>query len=236
MRGAGAKVWAVSIVAVIVVSRWWNTPPADTVTAPGSPSRGRVEELLGLVTVVASRPHPGGYDRGCEGAQRCVFGPAWSDDHPGPEGHDGCDTRNDVLAVALREVVFRPGSGNCIVVSGELDDPYTGAHIPFRRADAAAVHIDHIFPLAAAWDHGASGWSPELRRQFANDVVYNLLAVDGPTNLDKSDHTPAEWLPPAAGRRCWYAGRYLTVAVRYSLTISIDDHRALAAAATTCPP
>jgi len=223
------------IVVVIAVSWWWTLPSSGTGTAPGSPSRSQVEDLLGRVDVVAARPHPGGYDRDCGAARGCVFGPAWSDDHPGPEGRDGCDTRNDVLAATLREVVFRPGTGNCIVVSGVLDDPYTGARVPFRRADAQAVHIDHIFPLAAAWDHGAFAWTPALRRQFANDVVHNLLAVDGPTNMDKSDHTPAEWLPPAAGRRCWYAGRYLTVAVRYALTISVDDHRALAAVATTCP-
>ena len=127
---------------------------------PGSPSRALIDELLEAVTVVAVRPHPGGYERDCGGGGRCVFGEAWTDEHPGPGGHDGCDTRNNVLARDLRGVVFRPGSDNCIVTAGTLDDPYTGARVHFQRAHANAVHIDHIYPLAAAWDHGAAAGLP----------------------------------------------------------------------------
>ncbi len=72
-------------------------------------------------------------------------------------------------------------------------------------------------------------------RRFANDITYNLVAVDGQANLDKRDGTPAQWLPPAPGYRCWFAGRYLTVAVRYALPITVDDHRALVGAAESCP-
>ncbi|WP_280203843.1 ATP-binding domain-containing protein, partial [Nocardia farcinica] len=33
--------------------------------------------------------------------------------------------------------------------------------LEFRKADARDVQIDHVYPLAAAWDLGAAGWSPE---------------------------------------------------------------------------
>ncbi|MGC5163120.1 HNH endonuclease family protein [Rhodococcus sp. 105337] len=208
--------------------------PADD-PVPGSPPREQLAALLGQVTVWPDRPRESGYERGCGPGEGCVFGPAWSDDHAGEGGHDGCDTRNNVLARDLREPAFRPGTDACVVVSGTLHDPYTGARVDFRRSEARAVHVDHIYPLAAAWDFGAARWPADLRRQFANDIAYNLVAVDGPANEDKSDHTPAHWMPPAAGYRCWFAGRYLTVAVRYGLPITSGDHRALADAAGSCP-
>jgi hypothetical protein len=235
MRGGNAKWWVAAVVIAMIVSWWYDFSPQATDPVPGSPSRSVIDELLTAVTVVPERPHPGGYDRDCGSGAGCVFGQAWTDEHPGPGGHDGCDTRNNVLARDLREVVLRPGSGDCIVTAGTLDDPYTGARVDFQRAYANAVHIDHIYPLAAAWDHGASTWTAELRRQFANDVPYNLIAVDGAANMTKRDHTPSGWLPPAPGYRCWFAGKYLTVALRYGLPITVEDHGALTDAAETCP-
>lgn len=235
MRGGNAKWWVPVVVIAMVVSWWLDPSPRTTGPAPGSPSRALIDELLAAVTVVPGRPHPGGYERECGSGGGCVFGEAWTDEHPGPGGHDGCDTRNNVLARDLRDVVFRQGSGDCIVTAGTLDDPYTGTRVHFQRTHANAVHIDHIYPLAAAWDHGAASWPAELRRQFANDVVYNLIAVDGAANMTKRDHTPAAWLPPATGYRCWFAGKYLTVALRYGLPITMEDHGSLADAAQTCP-
>ncbi|MGW2664558.1 HNH endonuclease family protein [Nocardia tengchongensis] len=202
--------------------------------APGSPTRAQLERLLADVISVPHRPRPGGYQRGCGGGQGCVFGPAWTDDHDGPGGHDGCDSRNTVLARQLTAVSFRPGD-TCVVVAGALDDPYTGRRIAFARAAAKAVQIDHVYPLAAAWDLGASGWPPARRVRFANDVDYNLLAVDGKTNQDKGDRTPADWLPPARANRCFYAGKYLTAANRYGLPVTAADRSALAGVARGCP-
>lgn len=202
--------------------------------APGSPGRAQLEQLLGAVRVVAERPHPGGYERDCGAGQGCVFGPAWSDDHDGPGGRDGCDTRNNVLARQLTEVDYRPGTHGCVVQSGRLADPYTGARIVFRRENARQIPVDHIYPLAAAWDLGAAAWPPQQRIEFANDIDYNLQATEHSANTAKSDSTPAEWLPPARAGHCYYAGRYLTVALRYRLPITAADHAVLRDIAATC--
>ncbi|MFF0637632.1 HNH endonuclease family protein [Nocardia sp. NPDC004151] len=202
--------------------------------APGSPTRVQLERLLTAVVTVPARPRPGGYQRGCGDGQGCVFGPAWTDDHDGPGGHDGCDSRNSVLARQLAEVVLRPGDA-CVVVAGALNDPYTGRRIAFERAAAKTVQIDHVYPLAAAWDLGAAGWPVARRVRFANDVDYNLLAVDGKTNQDKGDRTPGDWLPPARANRCFYAGKYLTAANRYGLPVTAADRAALAGVARGCP-
>lgn len=209
------------------------TPRADR-PAPGSPPQAEIERLLGEVSVVPERPHVGGYERGCGTGEGCVFGPAWSDATNAPLAHNGCDTRDDVLASDLRRVRYRPGTGGCVVIAGVLDDPYTGERIEFRKSDAIAVQIDHVYPLAAAWDMGAHEWTNARRRRFANDVDVELLAVDGPANQRKGDGTPQDWVPSAAAYRCFYAAKYLTVAVRYRLPVTVDDHEVLARTARRC--
>ncbi|MFC7449567.1 HNH endonuclease family protein [Rhodococcus daqingensis] len=213
-----------------VLDRFAPTPQP----APGSPSRAQIEQLLAAVRIVDGRTKAGGYERGCRAGQACVFGPAWSDDHAGPGGHDGCDTRNNVLARDLTEVRFRSGSRDCVVVAGVLADPYTGRSLRFSKNAAKDVQIDHIYPLAAAWDLGAARWPAERRLEFANDITYNLLAVDGAVNQSKGDSTPAEWLPPDPGHHCYYAGKYLTTAVHYDLPVTAADQDALSRVAATC--
>ncbi len=92
----------------------------------------------------------------------------------------------------------------------------------------------HVFPLAAAWDFGANSWTPALRMRFANDTSLNLLAVNGPDNQSKGDSTPGEWLPPNPAYQCFYAGKYLTVAISYGLPVSRADHSALTELTTRC--
>nr|WP_156112084.1 HNH endonuclease family protein [Prescottella defluvii] len=208
--------------------------PSISAPAPGSPTRTAVDDLLARVQVVTSRPDAPGYERGCKAGQGCVFGPSWSDDHSGPAGHDGCDTRNNVLAADLTDVTFRDGTGDCVVIAGVLADPYSGRTIEFTKQDAGAVQIDHVYPLAAAWDMGAAAWSPERRRDFANDVTYNLLAVSGPENQAKRDSTPSRWLPPDPAFHCFYVGKYLGAAVHWGLPITTADRDAIADVAAGC--
>ncbi|WP_411157250.1 HNH endonuclease family protein [Nocardia terpenica] len=228
-RGWGRAALAAVVLVAVLLAAGCSLGPGGP-PAPGSPSRAELERLLAAVRIVDSRPHPGGYERGCGADQGCVFGPAWTD-----VNRSGCDARNSVLARQLAEVRVRPDTGGCVVVAGVLRDPYTGRRIEFRRAQAREVQIDHVYPLAAAWDMGASNWPLPQRVRFANDVELNLLAVDGATNEDKRDRTPAEWLPPARPYRCFYAGKYLTTATRYDLPVTRADRDALARVARRCP-
>lgn len=225
---------AVLVGALVAGCGLFGGSDSSTTAAPGSPTRAQIEDLLASVQTVDGRTKAGGYQRGCKADQSCVFGPAWSDDHPGPGGHDGCDTRNNVLARDLTEVRFKSGTRDCVVTSGLLADPYTGRSLRFSKSEAKAVQIDHVYPLAAAWDLGASHWSPELRQTFANDITYNLLAVDGQENQSKGDSTPASWLPPNPAYHCFYAGKYLSAAAEYDLPITAGDRDALRRVATTC--
>lgn len=148
------------------------------------------------------------------------FGEAWDD-----VDRNGCDTRNDVLARDLRDVAFAKNSPRCVVASGTLDDPYTAKRISFVRGERSAdVQIDHVVPLSDAWQKGAQHWSAERRRDFANDPA-NLLAVDGPANLEKGDGDLATWLPPRRTYRCEYAVRVVEVKAEYGLWMTDAEHR-----------
>ncbi|WP_315098774.1 HNH endonuclease family protein [uncultured Cellulomonas sp.] len=152
------------------------------------------------------------------GYARERFGQAWAD-----VDRNGCDTRNDVLRRDLMQTVVQ----DCVVQRGTLDDPYTGAPIPFARGpDSAAVQIDHVVALSDAWQKGAQGWTPAAREAFANDPA-NLLAVDGPANQEKGAGDAATWLPPNRGYRCVYALRQVRVKAAYGLWVTAAERDAL---------
>lgn len=188
---------------------------------------------LEQLPVVPARPRPGGFDRSCKSGRGCVFGPAWSDDVDVDGGHNGCSTRNDVLRRDLSSVSAKPGARGCVVVAGILHDPYTGVVVEFTKGNAGAINIDHVFPLAAAWDLGAAGWSSKRRQDFANDPR-NLLAVSASANAAKGDRTPGDWAPDVPAGRCLYALRYVETATAYRLPVTPQDKAGLRAALLEC--
>ncbi|BBX03397.1 hypothetical protein BST36_06000 [Mycolicibacterium moriokaense] len=226
--------WLLAIVAVAVlvavqathssIERSQFIASADTPTLePG------VDPLAGIA-VIPLRIR--GYDY-----RRDAFGDSWTDDNPAPGGHNGCDTRNDILDRDLVDKTY-VSIKRCptAVATGLLHDPYTNAEIAFTRGEqtGAAVQIDHIVPLALAWDLGARYWTDEQRLRFANDPA-NLLAVAGGANQDKGDREPASWMPSNTAFRCQYAIQFIEVLRGYALPIDAPSATALRDAAATCP-
>ena len=158
------------------------------------------------------------------GYDRDAFGTPWKD-----VDHNGCPTRDDILARDLDDVKKRD---KCTVISGELDDPYSGKTITFTKSHAMEVQIDHIFPLGLAWRMGADDWTEDRRAELANDRD-NLLAVSGRPNMQKSDHGPSEWQPPKAFQ-CTYAEKFIGVADEYHLAVTRADHSELGDMLDTC--
>ncbi|HIW90111.1 MAG TPA: HNH endonuclease family protein [Candidatus Corynebacterium avicola] len=183
-----------------------------------------VARALTELTVVDRRVHVLGYTREHFGG--------WADHwYEHAAGAGMCSTRGIVLletfggtasptAEATTEQV-----GSCPTATGTATDLYSGQ--PLTPQD---VEVDHVVPLAVAWDHGAHAWPRHHRVDFANDRELNLLAVSGEQNRHKSDGSLSEWSPPHAGTACAYAARYLSVAVRYSLSITKDDKEAAGSA------
>ncbi|SET59306.1 GmrSD restriction endonuclease domain-containing protein [Geodermatophilus poikilotrophus] len=164
------------------------------------------------------------------GYERDRFGDGWAD-----TDRNGCDTRNDVLARDLTGERFRSGS-DCVVVSGTLEDPYSGRTIEFRRGEETSddVQIDHVVALSDAWQKGAQGWDADRRTTFANDPL-NLLAVDGPLNMQKGDGDAATWLPPNTAYRCAYVARQVAVKTGYGLWATRAERNAAATVLAGCP-
>lgn len=211
-------------------------PPAPEAPSPAAPPAGAPPDLVAAARIglpllpVKGRAPKTGYDR-------ALFGQAWSDDVTVAGGHNGCDTRNDTLARDLQDIVFRPGTHYCVVLSGTLLDPYSGETIPFTRGKGTsqAVQIDHIVALSDAWQKGAQQISEEQRRNLANDPL-NLQAVKGVVNQQKSDGDAATWLPPNTEYRCEYAARQVVVKQEYGLWVTPAEHDALDRQLATCAP
>lgn len=192
-----------------------TTPTEDGAAPAGDPDGAVAAALATLDTLeVKGRAPKTGYDRE-------QFGPAWKD-----VDRNGCDTRNDILARDLTDITLKPGS--CRVLSGTLDDPYTGQVINFVRGQntSTAVQIDHLVALSDAWQKGAQQLSPERREQLANDPA-NLLAVDGPANMQKRDGDAATWLPANKPYRCTYVAKQIDVKAAYTLWVTQAEKDAM---------
>lgn len=160
------------------------------------------------------------------GYTRAQFGDGWSK-------VGNCDTRNIILHRDLKTVVV---SGDCKVMSGSLDDPYTGKTILFTRGEQTSddIQIDHVVALSNAWQTGAQQLTPAERIALANDPL-ELVAVDGPANQAKGDGDAATWLPPYKPFRCQYVARQIAVKSKYKLWITQAESDAMRRVLGVCP-
>ena len=165
------------------------------------------------------------------GYTRDQFGQAWAD-----IDRNGCDTRNDILKRDLTEIVYKPGTRNCVVASGTLVDRYSGETINFVRGNVTSmeVQIDHVVALSNAWQTGAFKLSAEQRKALANDPM-NLFAVKGRLNSQKGDGDAATWLPPLKSFRCTYVAQQIAVKAKYSLWVVAPEKAAMSAILAKCP-
>ena len=186
----------------------------STINTPSGSAAAALNEL-----VVKGRAPKTGY-------ARTQFGDGWA-------SKNGCDMRNIILKRDLTNVTE---NDKCQVVSGRLNDPYTGKTIHFMRGAGTSddVQIDHVVALSDAWQTGAQQLSPQTREQLANDPL-ELLAVDGPANQQKSDGDTATWLPPNKSFRCQYVARQVAVKKKYQLWVTNAEKDAIAKILIACP-
>lgn len=78
---------------------------------------------------------------------------------------------------------------DCYPTSGSWYSEFDGE----TRTSPSDISIDHVVALSEAWHSGASGWTTDRRRAFANDLTGpQLIAVTAEVNISKSGHDPAE--------------------------------------------
>lgn len=141
---------------------------------------------------------------------------------------DGCSTRNEVLIEEADDPVT-VGSG-CSLSGGRWYSYYDGV----SWTATGDVDIDHLVPLAEAWDSGASGWSAGERESYANDLGdrRSLVGVTDDVNQAKGDQDPAEWLPEL--QQCRYLGEWVAVKIRWGLSVDPAERSALSSLASGC--
>ncbi|MGW6015837.1 HNH endonuclease family protein [Streptomyces sp. NPDC055210] len=200
--------------AALIVLPYATVPPAHA--AESLPLAAAVDRLT-----------PGTESR--EGYQRTSF-KHWN---AGTNPTDGCNTRAEVL---LAEAVDAPDVGpGCQLTGGRWWSYYDATWV----TTASGLDIDHMVPLAEAWDSGASTWTPQRREAYANDqeAETSLVAVTGRSNRSKSDKDPANWMPPAPDEtvRCTYAAQWVGTKLRWNLTADDTELTALRDIANGCP-
>jgi hypothetical protein len=190
-------------------------PPGSTAstTRPAQPSPGDPTAVL-----VGLRVAPEGARTGY---QRELF-KHWVD-----ADRDTCDTREEVLiAESLSTAQVDPYG--CKVLEGDWFSSYDG----LTFTDPSELDIDHMVPLAEAWDSGASAWDAGRRQSFANDLDHSeaLRAVSASSNRSKGDLDPGQWKPTRDAAWCEYANDWVTVKKVWDLTADeneVDDLRVM---------
>ncbi|MDT0441689.1 HNH endonuclease family protein [Streptomyces sp. DSM 41886] len=188
------------------------TGPAAQAALPTPVSAATARSYLASLTVTSEDRT--GYDRD-------LF-PHWSS-----QGSN-CNTREVVLQ---RDGSNVETDSSCAAVSGSWYSVYDGA----TWSAASDVDIDHLVPLAEAWDSGADSWTTSRREAFANDLSRpQLIAVTDNVNQSKGDQDPAEWLPPRGGYHCIYARAWVHVKHHYGLSVDSAEKSALTGILNGC--
>jgi hypothetical protein len=139
-----------------------------------------------------------------------------------------CNTRETVLKRDGTNVVT---NSSCASTSGSWYSPFDGA----TWTAASDVDIDHLVPLAEAWDSGAGSWTSAKRQSFANDLTRpQLLAVTDNVNQSKGDKDPAEWMPSRTAYACTYVRAWVQVKYYYGLSVDSAEKSKLSSVLSGC--
>ena len=141
---------------------------------------------------------------------------------------DGCHARNEVLIEEADDPVT-VGAG-CSLSGGRWFSYYDRV----SWTSTSDVDIDHMVPLAEAWDSGARGWSSSLREAYANDLgdYRTLVGVTDNVNQAKGDQDPADWMPTYD--TCRYLREYVAVKLRWRLSVDSTEKSAIQSLSSGC--
>lgn len=193
-----------------------NTQQSQSVKKPTIVATGSAAKTLETLAVKGRAPKTD--------YSRSQFGSGWAT-------VNGCDTRNIILHRDLQSTELNE---KCQVVSGTLQDSYTGTTIVFTKENSSVVQIDHVVALSDAWQTGAQQLAKTERVKLANDPL-ELIAVQGDANQQKSDGDAATWLPSNKPFRCEYIARQIAVKQKYTLWVTPAEKQAMSDVLSSCP-
>ncbi|WP_199829050.1 hypothetical protein [Streptomyces rimosus] len=152
-----------------------STDPSHDGPKPPKPGAPSAPGGLALVKAVdqlkAARENRSGYTRD-------AF-KLWVD-----ADHNGRDARQEVL---LAEAVKKPCRGkDCKLTGGQWTSYCDGKTVN----DPTKLDIDHVVPLAEAWDSGASKWTAKRREAYATGRLLRCCRVAA-APLSRPPRTPS---------------------------------------------
>ena len=149
-----------------------------------------------------------------------------------PHWHDvtdtGCTTRQDLLIASAVEILDQPD--RCWIAQGTWHSAYDDV---LFTGNSSELDADHVVSLSEAWRSGASEWTLEQRRAFANDPL-NVIIVTRESNSEKSDLDFAEWQGSNPAHRCLFATTIVDVKAKWDLTADPAEMHALVAMLASC--
>lgn len=153
---------------------------------------------------------------------RSYFGKGWAD------ADNNCrDTRQEVLA---RESLV-PVTKGCKIFRGKWRSYYDNK----TWTKSFEVQIDHLVPLAEAWDSGAYQWDLATRIRFANDLEEKrgLVPTTTSLNYDKVADDPQWYIPKV--NKCKYIASWIAVKGRWNMTVDQREKDAIDKVMKKCP-
>ena len=199
-----------------------SAPSPTPAPSPTAARGGRDGSLAALVELPALAEIPDDlpeYDRG-----------DWR--HWLDADRDCQNTRHETLAAESAAAVSFATPEGCRVAAGRWHDPYTGLTI----TDPSMLDIDHLVPLYNAHRSGGWRWDAQRKADYANDLQdpAHLIAVRNRENRQKGADGPEDWRPPNTAYWCQYAVSWAGVKVRWGLTATARELRALREMLATC--
>ncbi len=204
------KKFAVAIVTAVVTTLIVGAGPAPAAEAAGQSYSAPLNTAISDLTVATEVR---------TGYERSKF-KHWVD----ADG-DGCSTRLEVLDIE---------SETSVTCSNLAGGRWFSYYDRVSWTDSTRIDIDHMVPLAEAWDSGARNWTAAQRESYANDLgdYRTLVGVTDSVNSAKGDQDLAEWQPTYD--KCRYLREYVAVKIRWRLSVNSGEKTAMQSLAATC--
>lgn len=202
--------------AAVATSSLVGAPPAAATSAGAERvATAKVSTRTLLSQLTGAGEHAAGY-------RRAAFR-LWVD-----ADHDRCSTRAEVLLTEARTMPQR--SASCALRGGSWVSPYDGRTF----TASSGLDIDHLVPLAEAWQSGAYRWDADTRKRYANDLGFaaSLVAVSAHANRSKGDKEPQRWLPSRS--TCSYVAGWVAVKWRWRLRVDTAEKAYLTTKLSGC--
>ena len=188
-------------------------------------------DVLAGIAVLPQRVHRYDY-------RRAAFGDAWDDDNDAPGGHNGCDTRDDILNRDLVDKTYVsikrcPGRGGHRHAARPVHQHHH--RLPARRQGRRIGADRPHRPAGLRLGHGGlrlAGSRAAAFRQRSGQLAGRRRARPIRT---RATLPPAQWMPPNTAFACQYAMQFIAVLRGYQLPVDQASVGVLRQAAATCP-